>query len=77
MEKKTVPIYKLKNGVLVKVGEIPYDEALNRIRMEEPDAEDVEAIYITDEEPEGNGEDREEWEFNLEKELEEISKKGR
>ena len=42
---KIVPVYKEKNGVFVKVGEVSEEEAKDYISGE-PDIEEIEAVYI-------------------------------
>jgi len=73
--KKRIPVYKLVNGVFVKVGEIPREDAIREVRCDEPDVVDVEAYYIIDEEPvEILGEEVHVAEFDLAKELKELKK---
>jgi len=72
--KKRIPVYKLVNGVFVKVGEIPREDAIREVRYDEPDVVDVEAYYIIDEEPADLGEEVSVAEFDLAKELKELKK---
>jgi len=72
--KKRIPVYKLVNGVFVKVGEIPREDAIREVRCDEPDVVDVEAYYIIDEEPADLGEEVSVAEFDLAKELKELEK---
>jgi len=51
-KEKKIPVYKMKNGKLVKVDEVSHEEALKAVRYDEPDAQEVEAIYIVNEENE-------------------------
>ena len=45
---KKVPVYKEKDGVFVKVGEVSEEEAKSYV--DEPDVEEVTGIYIIEDE---------------------------
>jgi len=72
--KDTIPVYKVTEDGLVKVGEIPREDAIREVRYDEPDVVDVEAYYIIDEEPADLGEEVSVAEFDLAKELKELEK---
>jgi len=53
---KKVPLYKKKGDAFVKVGEEEADELLEDLK--EDDVEDVEAVYLWEEEEESEGEEK-------------------
>jgi len=56
MQKK-VPLYKKEGDTLVKVGEISTDEMLEELKEE--GIEDIDAVYVLEEEPEEEPEEEE------------------
>ena len=63
---KKVPVYKEKDGVFIKVGEVSEKEAKNLVSGE-PDVEEVNTVYVIEEE-ELSEEERKVHEFKAEEE---------